>query len=112
MGLKVGETQRAARKALRDDDLRERLRGMGLAQHLVEIADKLEDLDNPLDSLAVQRLKASADIRSGLLKKILPDLKALDLSVEGSGNFGALAEILRDSKSIPIVGGAPRCTDS
>lgn len=56
-----------------------KLKNLGLLQHVVETATKLADLDQELDSVQVQRLRAANDSRLALIKKYLPDLKQTEL---------------------------------
>ena len=49
---------------------------------MVEILDKISDLDSSLDSMDLQRLKVVVDTKLKLITKYLPDLK----SVEHSGD--------------------------
>ena len=68
-------------KRIRQDALREMLSKKCTVEQVIEIADKLANLDDELDSLAVQRLKASADIKKSLLAKYIPDLKQMDIDM-------------------------------
>ena len=52
-----------------------------------DIAKKLTDLDNELDSTQVQRLKSAADIKLKLIGKYLGDVKAIELSGDGGGDL-------------------------
>jgi hypothetical protein len=58
-------------------------------QHVIDIAGKLSDLNIELDASEVQRLKAAADLKMGLIKKTLPDLKSVDIegNIEHSGEM-------------------------
>lgn len=77
----VGMTRGQQNKRVRQDKLREQLAAQGHVQHVIDIASKLSKLDKELDSLQIQRLKAAADIKRGLINKYLPDLKSTQ--VEG-----------------------------
>lgn len=72
---KSGLTIAQQNKRIRQEALREQLSKQKHLEHVIEIAKKLSDLDEELDSLAIQRLKAAADIKKGLILKYLPDLK-------------------------------------
>jgi len=52
-----------------------------------DIAKKLTDLENDLDSTQVQRLKSAADIKLKLIGKYLGDVKAIELSGDGGGDL-------------------------
>lgn len=68
-------------KAIRQKALREQLAAQGHVQHVIDISNKLADLDGvDLDATQVQRLKAAADIKKGLIGKYLPDLKSTELT--------------------------------
>lgn len=58
------------------------MKNKGLVQNVLEIAEKLEDLDNDLDALKIQRLKSAADMKLKLVAKYLPDIKAVELTGE------------------------------
>ena len=70
-------------RAIRQEALREQLASQGHVQHVVDIAQKLVNLDNDLDQVKVQRLKAAADIKLKLIAKYIPDLKAMEVTGEG-----------------------------
>ena len=88
-------------RKVRQEALREQLRAQGHVQHVVEIANKLNDKD--IESSDIQRLKLKADIHLALIKKYLPDLKAMELTGEGGGpvemKLGEWLESLSDPKS-------------
>jgi len=79
-----GVTRKNENQRIRQENLRKQLAGQGHVQHLVDIANKLRDLDpkNELDSLAIQRLRGAADIHKGLVDKYLPTLKQVDSKVD------------------------------
>lgn len=78
----MGATSAAKNKKIRQDALREQLAAQGHVQHVIEIANKLSNLDVLLEPTDIQRLKAAADIKKGLISKYLPDLKAMELTGE------------------------------
>ena len=67
-------------RKIRQEALREQLSAQGHVQHVVEIANKLSDKD--IESSDIQRLKLKADIHLALIKKYLPDLKAIEHSTD------------------------------
>ena len=82
-----GVTRANENKRIRQEALREQLAGQKHVEHVVEYARKLADLDKELDGLAIQRLRAAAEIKKNLIDKYLPSLKATDLSVsDADGN--------------------------
>ena len=74
----MGMTRAQMNKSVRQKALREQLEGQGHVQHVVEILNKISDLD----SMDLQRLKVVVDTKLKLITKYLPDLK----SVEHSGD--------------------------
>lgn len=75
----VGVSRGQQNKRIRQEALREQLSAQGHVQHVIDIANKLSDLEEDLDALAIQRLKAAADIKKGLISKYLPDLKQTEI---------------------------------
>lgn len=83
----MGTTAANKNRAIRQEALREQLSNQGHVQHVTDIAKKLTDLDNELDSVSVQRLKSAADIKLKLIGKYLGDVKAIELSGDGGGDL-------------------------
>ena len=83
----MGTTAANKNRAIRQEALREQLSNQGHVQHVTDIAKKLTDLDNELDSTQVQRLKSAADIKLKLIGKYLGDVKAIELSGDGGGDL-------------------------
>ena len=72
------KTRAQENRAIRQQALRDQLANQGHVQDVVEIARQLgEPTMEPRD---VARLKAKADIHLALIKKYIPDLKAIELS--------------------------------
>lgn len=82
---KSGESRAESNRRIRQEALREQLANKGLVQQVIEASEKLADLDQEMDSIQVQRLKAANDSRLALIKKYLPDLKQSELVGEGGG---------------------------
>jgi len=82
----VSNSRADKNRKVRQEALREQLSAQGHVQHVIDISNKLANLEGEdLDSLAIQRLKAAADIKKGLIAKYLPDLKSTELTGEGGG---------------------------
>ena len=77
MGVGKGSGVNRAEKnrAVRREALREQLQAQGHHQHIIEIINKLIDLDNPLDSTQVAWLSKVLDTKLRLIAKYLPDDK-------------------------------------
>lgn len=69
----------------KQDAMREYLQARGFEQQVSDDIEKLRDLETPLTAEQVNRIKAANDLRMRLLAKVLPDLKAIELS----GDVGA-----------------------
>ena len=80
--MPVGVSRAEQNRAIRQEALRESLEAGGHIQHVVDISDKLSDLDTKLEATEVHRLKAAADIKLKLIDKYLPTLKVY----EGAGD--------------------------
>lgn len=80
-----GHSRANTNRAIRQEALREQLASQKHVEHVVEISNKLADLDTDIDGLKVQRLKAAADLKIKLIAKYLPDTKQLEVMGEGGG---------------------------
>ena len=80
MAARDKTTAKNRNRKIRQDNLRESLAAGGHIQHVLDISDKLLDVDNELDSVQVTRLKSAADIKLKLIDKYLPGLKQVELS--------------------------------
>lgn len=76
----MGSTVAAKNKKVREEALREQLRNKGLAQQVLEIANKLEKQHLELETSHINALKASAELKLKLVNKYMPDLKAVEHS--------------------------------
>ena len=81
----VGVTRATQNRKVRQEALRDQLSVQGHVQHVIDIAEKLSDLDEILDALEIQRLRAAAEIKSKLINKYLPDLKSTELTGADGG---------------------------
>ena len=93
-----GTTRKNANRALRQENLREQLSAQGHVQHVIDISNKLSDLDDPLEPVESTRLKAAADIKLKLINKYLPDLKAMEVTGEGGDEFNVVFKTVYESK--------------
>ena len=83
----MGATVAAKNRKVRQEALREQLANKGLAQQVLEIANKLRDQHLSLESSHIQALKSSAELKLKLLNKYLPDLKAVEMTGEDGGDL-------------------------
>lgn len=87
MNKTSGNSRAAKNKQIRKEALRDQLSAQGHVQHVIDITDKLADLNIVLESNDVQRLKAAADLKFKLINKYLPDLKAVELTGKDGGKI-------------------------
>ena len=66
-------------RRVRQEALRDYLESRGLVDHVIDLADKLDDESNPIAPDMVARMKVSIDTRLKLINKYLPDLKQTEL---------------------------------
>jgi len=79
----MANTKYSARKIQREELIRY-LSERGKLSYVFDNIEKLEDLTQVLDAVEVNRLNSANSSRLSLLKKYLPDLKA----VEVTGDYG------------------------
>ena len=70
-------------RAVRQEALREQLASQGHLQHIIDLLVEIENLDKELDANQVNRLRIVVDTKLSLLKKYLPDLKAVEVTGDG-----------------------------
>ena len=70
-------------RAVRQEALREQLANQGHLQHIIDLLAEIENLDKELDANQINRLKIVVDTKLSLLKKYLPDLKAVEVTGDG-----------------------------
>ncbi len=93
----MAESVKQKNRTMRQDNLREALVAGGHIQHVVDISEKLRNLENTLESADIQRLTASANIKLKLIDKYLPSLKQSEIS--GTVNHAHTHEGLQDANS-------------
>ena len=74
-------------RAIRQEALRDQLASQGHVQHAVDLIEKFKDSDTKLESDMIQRYRIALDGHLALIKKYLPDLKAMELTGEGGGDI-------------------------
>ena len=80
MSAGVGNTNASKRRQLARDALRLRIEGERLLNDIDAI-----DTELSVPDADVVRLKARADIKFNLLRKVLPDLRSTEVTGEGGG---------------------------
>jgi len=80
-------------RRVRQEALREQLSKQGHLQHVVENLKKIEDNEQILDSLMIQRLKIANETRLKLLNKYLPDLKQVEAEI--NADVGLTVKVIK-----------------
>lgn len=84
---KQGQTGKQARRAERQEDLRELLATQGHLQHVLVICDELNDLTKVMEPLDVTRKSKVLDTKLKLMAKYCPDLKNVEIANDGGGEL-------------------------
>jgi len=84
---KRGQTGKQARRAERQEDLRELLSTQGHLQHVIKICDELNDLAIPLEVIEFNRKSKVIDTKLKLVNKYLPDIKNIEIANDGGGEL-------------------------
>lgn len=79
MKTRVGNSHAERNREVRVKALRDQLSAQGHVQHVIDIIDKLTDLDKGLDQIEVARLKVAMDGKFKLIGKYMPDLKSIEI---------------------------------
>lgn len=81
--MKDTRTRAQKNRAVRQEALRQQLANQKHLEHVIDIANKLRDVDDELDQVKVTRLKYAADIKLNLIDRYLPKLKNHEITGEG-----------------------------
>jgi hypothetical protein len=81
-----GVSRAQENKAIRQKALREQLAAQGHVQHVVEMIDKIADLDAVFEIGDISRLKTACELKLKLINKYLPDTKQIESSLDVSGD--------------------------
>lgn len=92
----------AENRKIRQEALREQLQSRGLLQHVFVLLEKLQNFDEELDSIEVQRISKVIDTQMRLINKYLPDLKASEIDV--TVNDRTLSERERIERLSQLIG--------
>ena len=66
-------------RAIRQEALREQLSAQGHVQHIVDMINKIANLDEELAGSEVNRLNVAINAKLKLVNKYLPDLKSAEI---------------------------------
>lgn len=100
---KVGQTPAQKKREQNRDALRELLQSQGHLQHAVDMIKKLSDLETVLDPLDVTRLDKSIGHKLSIVRKYLPDMKAVEISGDNGTDLfrSILADIAECNDGLP-----------
>lgn len=74
-------------RAINKEELRRYLSERGSVQHVIDLVEQIEDDNNDLDPLMIQRKKIAIDTRLKLLNKYLPDEKSVEVKNADGESF-------------------------
>jgi len=74
--------------------LRRKILEANLVGRVLRNLERLEALEDPLDAVAVQRLRAANEQSLKLIDKVLPSLKQVDASVTGEDGGPLVVEVV------------------
>ena len=78
----MAKTVQQKAREVRREELRTYLAENNKVRQIIDTITKLEQLDEPLEPLQIQRLGKAAELRMNLLKKYLPDIKQQEITAE------------------------------
>lgn len=84
--MKSGVSRAEANKAIRQEALREQLANGKHLEHVIEMSNKIANLDELLENNDLNRLKIASELKLKLINKYLPDLKQLEADVNMDSN--------------------------
>jgi hypothetical protein len=77
--MRKGESRANKIRETKRSEIIESLKARGLIQKVVESAEELADLSVKLEPADVIRITAASNLRMGLIKKYMPDVKQTEL---------------------------------
>jgi|JI10StandDraft_1071094.scaffolds.fasta_scaffold1098019_2 hypothetical protein len=81
----MARTQADHNRAIRKDALREQLANGKHLEHVIDMANKIADHDELIESDMLARYKIAIDTKLRLINKYLPDVKAVEITGEDGG---------------------------
>lgn len=78
----MATTRANENRKIRQEALRDQLANKGLMQQVIEISEKLNNLDIELSPTEVQRLNSAATLKLKLVDKYLPGMKLVEMEGE------------------------------
>ena len=81
------KTRAQLNRALRQEEMRNKIEASGYESHVHEVVKKLLDPEQEYDSIEVQRMKSAADLSIKMMAKFMPDLKSTEITGADGGDL-------------------------
>jgi hypothetical protein len=85
--LVMPKTRAQLNRALRQEEMRNKIEASGYESHVADVVKKLLDPEQEFDSIEVQRMKSAADLSIKMMAKFMPDLKSTEISGPNGGDL-------------------------
>jgi hypothetical protein len=85
--LVMPKTRAQLNRALRQEEMRNKIEASGYESHVAEVVKKLLDPEQEFDSIEVQRMKSAADLSIKMMAKFMPDLKSTEITGADGGDL-------------------------
>lgn len=84
--MKSGQSRANQNREIKREELKLYLAERGRVQYIFDNIEKLEDLNQEMDSVEVQRIRTATDQRVKLLDKYMPSVKSEDADTGSTDN--------------------------
>ena len=85
--LVMPKTRAQLNRALRQEEMRNKIEASGYETHVADVVKKLLDPEQEYDSIEVQRMKSAADLSIKMMAKFMPDLKSTEITGADGGDL-------------------------
>jgi hypothetical protein len=85
--LVMPKTRAQLNRALRQEEMRNKIEASGYESHVADVVKKLLDPEQEFDSIEVQRMKSAADLSIKMMAKFMPDLKSTEITGADGGDL-------------------------
>jgi hypothetical protein len=85
--LVMPKTRAQLNRALRQEEMRNKIEASGYESHVADVVKKLLDPEQEYDSIEVQRMKSAADLSIKMMAKFMPDLKSTEITGADGGDL-------------------------
>ena len=84
--MRSGQSRANQNREIKKEELKLYLAERGRVQYIFDNIEKLEDLNQAMDSVEVQRIRTATDQRVKLLDKYMPSVKSEDADTGSTDN--------------------------